>query len=310
MLKFSLIIPTYNRPQQLADCIDSILKQTILPDEVVIVDDGELSDRHYEKVCQEKGVHTIYVKKDKPGLTASRNMGISLASGDIVFFLDDDVILFPDYIEQILAAYDDNTSGVGGLIENTPPVTFKSRLRWFFEKMFFLSGNEAGKVLPSGFCTEYSVAGHLIHDIEQVDFLMGGVMSFRREVFNEFAFNDKYNQYGAGEDKDFSYRVSLKHVIKINPKARLYHMEVAHMKPDCLKLTRMFLIGHYLFFRDYLKKGWWSWFYFHYALFGYTLMKLVYLFVRPKQTTFSQVKGALQAYKAIMMGDTQNLTGK
>ena len=117
MLKSSLIIPTYNRPKELSDCMDSVLKQTVLPDEVIIIDDGNLGEIPYEKACQNKGIHTIYYKKDTPGLTKSRNKGVELSSGDIILFLDDDVILFPDYIEQILAGYDENTSGVGGLVE-------------------------------------------------------------------------------------------------------------------------------------------------------------------------------------------------
>lgn len=310
MLRSSLIIPTYNRPEELENCIGSVLQQTILPDEIIIIDDGNLTERTYEAACQKKGIHTIYYKKDTPGLTKSRNRGVSLSSGDILFFLDDDVILLPDYIEQILTAYDEKTSGVGGLIENIPPVTLKNSIRRFFEKIFLMTGNEAGKVLPSGFFTEYGVSGHQIKEIKKVDFLMGGVMSFRREIFNEFTFNEKYNEYGAGEDKDFSYKVAQKYDIKVNPKARLYHMEVAHMKPDDMKITRMFLIGHYLFFKDYLKKGWWSWFFFHYALFGYTLIKVIYLIVHPKKKTLSQVKGAFMAYKAIFTGNTLTLTGE
>ena len=310
MLKTSLIIPTYNRPEALSDCIDSVLKQTVLPDELIIVDDGNLEEIPYEKACQNKGIHTIYYKKDTPGLTRSRNKGVELSSGDIILFLDDDVILFPDYIEQILAGYDENTSGVGGLVEIELPKTFKNSIRRIFEIIFLISGMEEGKVLPSGFCTNYSTTNRPIKELKKVDFLDGGVMSVRSEVFEEFSFNEKYNRCGMGEDKDFSYRVAQRYNVKINPKARLYHMNSIIMSPNDVDVERMFIIAQHLFFINYIKKGWWSWLFFYYALFGYTLLKIINLIFYFKKKTLLQLKGIFKGYKDIISGNTLILTGR
>jgi len=100
-LRTSVIIPTYNRPDDLEKCVESIIIQTVRPDELIIVDDGDLQKQPLQQSCEEAGIGYIYFRKDKPGLTASRNAGIKLAGGDIVFFFDDDVVLFPDYVEQI-----------------------------------------------------------------------------------------------------------------------------------------------------------------------------------------------------------------
>ena len=129
MISTSIIIPTYNRPESLKDCILSILEQTVMPNEIIIVDDGNLSGIPFKNELSEAGVNCRYFKKNVPGLTESRNTGVKLSTGEIVFFLDDDVVLFRNYLEEILGIYyqDDgeNNAGVGGLIANIPP------LKWY-----------------------------------------------------------------------------------------------------------------------------------------------------------------------------------
>ena len=105
MFKVTLIIPTYNRPKLIKDCIESILVQTRLPDELIVVDDGDLDEIPLEFQCIQAGIALRYIKKDVPGLTESRNAGVRIATGDIIFFLDDDVILDREYIDQIMVVY-------------------------------------------------------------------------------------------------------------------------------------------------------------------------------------------------------------
>ena len=219
MLKTSIIIPTYNRSSELRNCVESILKQTVKPSELIVVDDGDLSGLPFEKECKDAGIRFIYFKKDKPGLTESRNEGVRLASGCIIFSLDDDVVLFPDYVEEILNVYQDDTDGigggVGGMIVNTKPITLSHRLRRIFDVFFLASGFGEGKVLPSGFCTSFGTTGFPIKSKKEVDFLPGCAMSFRKDIFKEFYFTEGLRDYGFGEDKYFSYAVSKKYSLFI-----------------------------------------------------------------------------------------------
>ena len=98
--KTSVIIPTYNRPEDLKNCIRSILNQSVKPDEVIVIDDGNLPEFPLLKECKDTGIHCIFHKKNIPGLTASRNAGVKLSTGDIIFFLDDDVELLSGYIKK------------------------------------------------------------------------------------------------------------------------------------------------------------------------------------------------------------------
>ncbi|MBF0144456.1 MAG: glycosyltransferase family 2 protein, partial [Magnetococcales bacterium] len=78
MLRASIIIPTYHRPKELGDCLQSILRQTLLPFEVIVVDDGDLGGFPMREALEAAGIRCLYHKKEKPGLTASRNVGIGL----------------------------------------------------------------------------------------------------------------------------------------------------------------------------------------------------------------------------------------
>lgn len=249
------------------------------------------------------GIRCRYHKKSQRGLTASRNAGIAMATGDILFFLDDDVELFPDYVEEILRAYTlpngPTVMGVGGIIANIEPVTSIHRARHYFDVMFLVSGTQEGKVLRSGFSTDYGTTGRPLSDISCVDFLPGGVSSFRREVFESFAFSENYEGYGMGEDKDFSYRVSRKYRLVVNPRARLNHYESPKMRLNKDQETRDIVIGRYRLFQDCIKEKTWDSFFFYYALLGYFLDRIAIALLFPTKAHFLRVKGILIAVRDI-----------
>jgi len=251
------------------------------------------------------GIHYAYIKKDRPGLTESRNVGVRLASGDIIFFFDDDTILSPDYIEEILKIYqgdaEGNIGGVGGIITNFRPLKFRDRMRRAFEILFLISGTHEGKVLPSGFCVNYGDTGVSIYEKVRVDFLAGCAMSFRQRVFRDMSFDsDRYLNYGLGEDKEFTYRVSKKYDLIVTPKAKLKHLESKQMRIDKVKEGRMFFANRYIFFIKNVKKGWHSWIFFAYAMFGYILARIISLVLLPKKKKFEKLKGIFGAIKDIL----------
>ena len=110
----SVVIPTYERIEDLSDLLVSILQQTVKPFEVIVVDDTP-SDAIRNK-CEEcesqfekNDVKLFYLRN--PGsqsLTLSRNLGVNLAKGDFITFLDSDVVLEPDYIERIVQVFKEN----------------------------------------------------------------------------------------------------------------------------------------------------------------------------------------------------------
>ncbi|MCG6550692.1 MAG: glycosyltransferase [Candidatus Magnetominusculus sp. LBB02] len=302
--KTSIIIPTYNRPDDLTNCIESILKQTQLPDELIVVDDGNLPEPPLKARCEQIGISYIYFKKDKPGSSASRNKGIELSTGDIVFFLDDDVVLFPDYIEQIMNIYTTADSeaigGVGGAIANHKALGAVQKLRKILEIPFMVAGIKEGRVLPSGFCNGYGTTPFKIAKITEVDFLSGGVSSFKKEVFSSFSF-DPLNFPFTGEDMDFSYRVSKKYKLIFTPYAKLYHYEAPKMRPNAYRQGYMFAVFTYRFFKMNVKKTPHEWLFFYYAFFGYILSRVIISIASPKRQNVERLKGVLGAFYKIII---------
>ena len=97
----SVVIPCYNAARTLAACLVALHGQTRPPSEIVVVDDAssdQSSDIARSFGCQ------VTVHPVNRGVSAARNTGAAAASGDVIFFLDSDVALYPDAIENALSA--------------------------------------------------------------------------------------------------------------------------------------------------------------------------------------------------------------
>lgn len=95
--KISVIIPTFNEEQRIGDCIDSLKKQTLIPFEIIVVDDGS-SDRTAE-IVKSKKIKLIIQKHLGPG--PARNMGAKIAKGEILVFVDSDMTFSPDFLDKL-----------------------------------------------------------------------------------------------------------------------------------------------------------------------------------------------------------------
>jgi glycosyltransferase involved in cell wall biosynthesis len=95
-MQVSVIVPTYNRVKDLDECLDSIIAQTKLLKEVLVIGNGmdartkDLIERR-EREFEEKGIILKYVKNEiENSLTVTKNIAVKYSTGDIVSFLDDD----------------------------------------------------------------------------------------------------------------------------------------------------------------------------------------------------------------------------
>src|SRR4029077_16367017 len=96
-------ICTRDRPQELARCLKSLADQTALPTEVIVVDNASTDARSREITV---AAGATYVREDRPGLDFARNAGVSAATGEIVLFTDDDVLLHPRWLQRMVEACD------------------------------------------------------------------------------------------------------------------------------------------------------------------------------------------------------------
>ena len=97
----SVIIPTFDRCELLRRALDSVLKQTQKPREIIVVDNGS-KDHTYEMVSSLFS-NVIYLKEKKKGVSASRNRGIASAKSNWIALLDSDDVWKPEKLEKQIA---------------------------------------------------------------------------------------------------------------------------------------------------------------------------------------------------------------
>lgn len=91
-LRLSVAIATCGRPEALRTCMAAIAKQSRAPDQLIIVDQDPLPETR--EVVTQSGLPVTYVEQERRGLSASRNLALSVAEGDVLAVTDDDC--FPD----------------------------------------------------------------------------------------------------------------------------------------------------------------------------------------------------------------------
>ena len=101
----SVIVPTYNRAQQLPRALDSILCQSCSPKEIIVVDDGSTDET--SALMTSEYPEIVFIQQQNAGVSSARNVGIKRASGDWIAFLDSDDEWLPEKLEiQMKALYE------------------------------------------------------------------------------------------------------------------------------------------------------------------------------------------------------------
>lgn len=100
-LKTSVVVVTKDRPENLRNLLQSLVQQTLMPDEVLVVDNN--SSKNYGPVFQEfqDRLPIKTVVETIPGIPAARNRGIRESCGDIIIFTDDDCIADTRWVEEM-----------------------------------------------------------------------------------------------------------------------------------------------------------------------------------------------------------------
>jgi GT2 family glycosyltransferase len=216
----SVIIPTKNRKPDLLIVFRSLLGQTALPEQIVIVDQSPDDSALGCLQAELDGIRcTMLDYVHDPllnGAAAARNRAMDLAKGDIWLFLDDDVELESDFIQRLLEGYEKYPSagGISGIIVNYPPPSMVSRL-W---AATFMRGPFHDERQPIYWECERLRNSKPI----EVQKFTSALMSFRADVIRNARFDGNYP--GAlAEDVDFCWRLPIGTQMFILPQARLVH---------------------------------------------------------------------------------------
>lgn len=181
----TVLIPSYRRPDRLAKCLDGVMAGRRLPEQIVVVlrdidqeSQSCLDDWLAQNRPQDRGVTLTRAIADRPGQIVAMNFGLQAATGDVVCFIDDDCVPWQDWLERIMAYYDEPTvGGVGG----------RDVVHEKHEQGDVLFGRVdcVGQIAWSG----RIVGNHhldFLHGSVEVDHLKGANMSFRRALLKPF----------------------------------------------------------------------------------------------------------------------------
>ena len=101
--KISIIVPVYNTENQIRYCLDSILNQAYKNLEIIVVDDGTKDNAgNIAEEYSKKDDRIIVIHQENQGLSAARNAGLSVATGDYISFVDSDDVLKIDFYEYMI----------------------------------------------------------------------------------------------------------------------------------------------------------------------------------------------------------------
>ena len=271
-LSLSVIICTKNRPGDFQECVESLFIQSCLPDEIIVVDcSNNLDTFSIFKFFEKKREVSMKYTHTKPGLTKQRNIGIGMSHGDILAFLDDDVVLEREYFCEILKCFKmmPEIAGVGGKLINTGQGNL---LRKYFKKFFLLTSNDGdrGFVKRSGFANFPS--GPNMRNIKSTEILSGCNCCFRKSVFDMYSFDEYFDGFGLMEDVDFSYRVSRSNRLVFTPGARLVHKRSEVDRINFTKSFNMNVFNHFYVFRKNGPRKRLDWLFFWWSHIGVALL--------------------------------------
>ncbi|MEZ0345679.1 MAG: glycosyltransferase family 2 protein [Infirmifilum sp.] len=231
-MKVSIVVPTFNRIKDLAELFDSILNQTILPVEVILVDDTPSDE--VKLLCEgrksdflAKGIKLLYLRNPKNRSAATaRNVGAEFATGDILLFLDSDVILLPNYVEEILRVFKEKPDAVGvsGYMVNVAESAQRDRLlrmKNIFRRIFRYGYRHIPNKCGLG---EYPVP---LTRVIPCQWLSGSNVAYKREVFLNFRFDENLGDYSYMEDLLLSYTIykAYQGGLYITPSAKCVHKQ-------------------------------------------------------------------------------------
>lgn len=250
-MTLSVVIPTKDREEDLLITMQSLLCQTRLPDEVIIIDQSQKDcEGEILKLMQDSPVKLKYLlDRQISGQTEARARGLKEAKGDIVFFLDDDITLDKHCIENLLQTYKENPH-LGGICAVDTATENMGLLRLLMTSLFTcgpFSGKKGG-----WFYTDLLV--HRFHKrlrgLYYTWAFLGGFMSFRRQVVEEIGFDERLKGQVFAEDIDLAFRVSEKYPLALAPGVKVLHREGKALYSPRWALERRVLARWYFFAKN------------------------------------------------------------
>lgn len=177
----SVVIPVYNRRENIQRCLESALKQTYRNHEIIIIDDGS-TDGTREILNKYALQVKLYFHQTNKGVSYARNQGVRLSRGEFVAMLDSDCDADPNWLEELIKPFyrDKDVMIVGGRVTDMLTQNY-----W--------------QMVNNSFNTFVS------HNDGYVGRVIGCNMAFRREFVMRYPYNERL-KFAAGDDTELCWQ--------------------------------------------------------------------------------------------------------
>lgn len=310
-LDYTVLVTTYNRPDELARCLRAALRQDPAPAELLVIDDGALDEGLLRRRIAPTDVPLRIVRKDKPGSVASLNLGGRLCRTPWMLILDDDIYLDRNFMRELLRAFEgypepDRLAALAGYpILSRRRRTWRSRARLAVERFFLLKGRVAGRFLPSSYFTDFESAP-VGSQPWRVEFIPGGVALWRTRVYRALGYDRWFSEgYAYGADMELSYRCTRRwHALGV-PTARALHDKSPASRIGSAALGRQKITNQHYFFLRHFARSPFYWLCYLWATAGHIGMLTLAAATAPRQwkPRLAEVAGMIGALlRCLAMG--------
>jgi len=251
-MKISVIIPTLSRPEDLLICLNAIAKNTRQPDEVIIVEQGDVEKtRQIANKCI-LPIEVIFLSIKSS--SKARNTGFEMCNGDVIAYIDDDVEIADNYLEVAEQYFSDSKNdsvlGIVGkdLVRSQQKKRLTDYMRQIVGVLFCRStfGNKS-VVLISG----QNVLRNIADKQQSVEWIQG-VGVWRRTAFQNHQYDERMVRWCFGEDVMFSYQHHYRQpgCLWYVPELNFFHNESQVNRIFNVQATRMMIIYRYIFWKE------------------------------------------------------------
>lgn len=273
----SVIIPTYNRVDELKITLKPLLKHIAELNEIIVVDQSK-NDLTKSLVKRKNHPKLKYVYLANASLPRARNLGVSKSSksSKLIFFLDDDATISSNYFSVMLQIFNSRPNIMGAAAFPKTKLQNKvNALEERLKKMFFLQNEleHRPRVLSVyGNCYPAEIKREVVGE-----WISGVNMCYRKEVFEKQRFDENLPGYALAEDFDFSYRLAKKYqrsLLLTNKASVLHRFSQVERYPE-KKISYTNQINHfYLNFKNF-NSGFREKIIFAWAIAGISLLRVL-----------------------------------
>lgn len=260
----SVIIPTLNRHKVLVETVNSLCSGTLIPSQIVIIDQSEIPISQTEFHLPSE-VELNIIRQEVASSTKARNAGITNSREEIILFCDDDILVNENSLQELYQSINQENIGLVSAIHCADNQVFTDA-----------SGNTLRDLIGTGmgmkkfwrndgYVVKSSLRGRYSRKISQItdtEWAMGYFFCVKRSIINEMDhwFDENLIRYAYAEDLDFTYRYCLEAKKRnlrtvVNPNIYVNHLASREWRvPKQEEVNYMFVNRRYLSYKLFPKR--------------------------------------------------------